>query len=287
MKRALFFVILLMPALLHAQELFVATEPASNMPANSLGIRVTSRFFKMEHERATGMRIEPELMWGISKKLMVHVVGLASNQMQPSIELEGGSIYAKYRFLSKDDVHSHFRMAAYVKGSLINNPFVPVTREQHAHKPYNNEELDLEGGASGVTGGIIATQLLHKLALSGTLGYNRFMNNTKDKLPDYFSANAVNYSLSAGYLLLPRSYRSYEQTNLNLYVEFLGKANTDAVGRSQYLDIAPAIQFIFNSVTRLDFSYRTQLFGDMSRNVFNTFTLRFEHNIFNISTKRK
>jgi hypothetical protein len=285
MKRALCFIALLLPGFLYAQELYVSTEPASNMPANSLGFRVTSRFFKMEHEGITGMRIEPELMWGISKRLMVHVVGLASNQMQSSIEPEGGSIYAKYRFLSKDELHSHFRMAAYVKGAIINNPFVPAMRE-HADKPYNNAELDLEGGASGVAGGIIATQLLHKLALSATLGYNRFMNNTKDNLPAYMSANAVNYSLSAGYLLLPHTYRSYEQTNLNLYVEFLGKANTDAVSRNQYLDIAPAIQFIFNSVTRLDLSYRTQLFGDMPRNVFNTFTVRFEHNIFNISKKR-
>lgn len=286
MKRSLFFIVLFLPVFLQAQELYVSTEPASNMPAKSFGFRVTNRFFKMEHEGVTGMRIEPELMWGISKKLMVHVTGLASNQMQPSIQLEGGSVYAKYRFLSNDDLHSHFRMAAYVKGSVINNPFVPVMREQTS-KPYDNQELDLEGGASGVSGGIIATQLLHKLAISATLGYNRFMNNTKDNLPDYMSANAVNYSLSAGYLLLPRRYRSYEQTNLNLYVEFLGKANTDAVSRNQYLDVAPAIQFIFNSATRLDFSYRTQLFGDMSRNVFNTFTLRFEHNIFNISTKRK
>lgn len=286
MKRSLFFIVLFLPVFLQAQELYVSTEPASNMPANSFGFRVTNRFFKMEHEGVTGMRIEPEVMWGISKKLMVHVTGLASNQMQPSIQLEGGSIYAKYRFLSKDDLHSHFRMAAYVKGSVINNPFVPVMREQTS-KPFDNQELDLEGGASGVSGGIIATQLLHKLAISATLGYNRFMNNTKDNLPDYMSANAVNYSLSAGYLLLPRRYRSYDQTNLNLYIEFLGKANTDAVSRNQYLDVAPAVQFIFNSATRLDFSYRTQLFGDMSRNVFNTFTLRFEHNIFNISTKRK
>jgi len=286
MKRTVFFIIFLMPVWLHAQELYVSTEPASNMPANSLGLRVTNRFFKMESEGVTGMRIEPELMWGISKKLMVHVAGLASNLMQPSIEWEGASIYAKYRFLSKDDVHSHFRMAAYVKGALINNPFVPAMRE-HNRKPYINQELDLEGGASGVACGLIATQLLHKLALSATLGYNRFMNNTKDNRPDDMPGNAVNYSLSAGYLLLPRTYRSYEQTNLNLYVELLGKANTDALSRSQYLDIAPAIQFIFNSVTRLDFSYRTQLFGDMTRNVFNTFTLRFEHNIFNISTKRK
>lgn len=286
MKRTVFFILFLMPAWLHAQELYVSTEPASNMPANSLGFRVTNRFFKMESEGVTGMRIEPEIMWGISKKLMVHVAGLASNQMQPSIEWEGASIYAKYRFLSIDDVHSHFRMAAYVKGAVINNPFIPAMRE-HNRKPYTNQELDLEGAASGVAGGLIATQLLHKLALSATLGYNRFLNNTKDNRPDDMPGNAVNYSLSAGYLLLPRTYRSYEQTNLNLYVEFLGKANTDALSRSQYLDIAPAIQFIFNSVTRLDFSYRTQLFGDMTRNVFNTFTLRFEHNIFNISTKRK
>ncbi|MBW8685158.1 transporter [Chitinophaga rhizophila] len=286
MKRFLCFIVLLLPVCVHAQELYVSTEPASNMPARSLGFRVTNRFFKMEHEGVTGMRIEPELMWGISKKLMVHVTGLASNQMQPSLRFEGGSIYAKYRFLSSDDLHSHFRMAAYVKGSVIDNPFVPAMREQ-ATKPFDNRELDLEGGASGVSGGIIATQLLHKLAVSATLGYNRFMNNTKDKLPAYMSANAVNYSLSAGYLLLPRSYRSYEQTNLNLYIELLGKANTDAVSRNHYMDVAPAIQFIFNSATRLDFSYRTQLFGGMSRNVFNTFTLRFEHNIFNISTKKK
>jgi hypothetical protein len=264
-----------------AQELYVSTEPASNMPANSLGIRVTSRFFKMEHEGVTGMRFEPEIMWGVNKRLMLHVAALASNQMQSSIEPEGASIYAKYRFLSKDELHSHFRMAAYVKGALINNPFYPQMVE-HSRKPYNNAELDLEGGASGFAGGVIATQLLHKLAISGTLGYNRFMNNTKNHLPDEMSANAVNYSLSAGYLLLPRTYRSFEQTNLNLYVELLGKSDTETA----YLDIAPAIQFIFNSVTRIDLAYRTQLAGNMPRNVFNTFTIRFEHNIFNVVKKK-
>jgi hypothetical protein len=266
-------ILLLLPLYAGAQELYVSTEPASNMPANSLGIRMTSRFFKLEQEQATGIRFEPELMWGVSKRLMVHVAAYASNQMQRSIEPEGGSIYAKYRFLSKDDLHTHFRMAAYVKGALINNPF---------YKEYN--ELDLEGGASGFTTGVIATQLIHKLAISGALGYNRYMNNTKDKLPADMSANAVNYSLSAGYLLLPRTYRSFEQTNLNLYVELLGKRDGDA---NQYMDIAPAIQFIFNSVTRIDLAYRTQLFGNMPRNVFNTFSIRFEHNIFNVIKKKR
>jgi hypothetical protein len=285
MKRILIGMFLLQSLYAGAQELYVSTEPASNMPAHAIGIRMTSRFFKMEHEGITGMRFEPEIMWGVSKKLMVHLTGLASNQMQSSIEPEGGSIYAKYRFLSKDELHSHFRMAAYVKGAVINNPFYPQMVE-HSRKPYDNAELDLEGGASGISGGIIATQLIHKLAVSGTLGYNRFMNNVKNNLPEEMSANAVNYSVSAGYLLLPRTYRSYEQTNLNLYVEFLGKANTDAVSRNHYIDIAPAIQFIFNSATRLDLAYRTQLLGNMPRNVFNTFTVRFEHNIFNAVKKK-
>lgn len=282
MKRSLIIAaaILAISRIAAAQELYVNTEPASNMPANSLGIRLTNKFFKMEHDGTTGMRFEPEVMWGVNKKLMVHAIGYASNMMQQSIRAEGGSIYAKYRFLSLDQQHAHFRMAAYVKGSVINNPYYPATHG--TKKPYNNKELDLEGATSGVSGGVIATQLLHKLALSTTLGYTRYMNNLKDNIPDEFSKNSVNYSLSAGYLVLPVKYKNFNQTNLNLYVELLGKTNTDAIGRGSYLDIAPAVQFIFNSTTRLDLSYRTELAGGMPRNSFNSFLIRFEHNIFNI-----
>lgn len=266
-----------------AQELYVNTEPASNMPANSLGIRLTNKFFNMEHSGDIGMRFEPEVMWGVNKRLMLHVLGYASNMMQSSIRAEGGSVYAKYRFLSLDQQHAHFRMAAYVRGSVIDNPYYPVMSDgTHAMRPYDNKELDLEGATSGVNGGIIATQLLHKLALSTTLGYSRYMNNVKDNIPEDFSKNSVNYSLSAGYLVLPVKYKSFQQTNLNLYLELLGKTNTDGVSRGSYLDVAPAIQFIFNSTTRLDLSYRTQLAGDMPRNTFNSFLIRFEHNIFNI-----
>lgn len=285
MKRFLITALVIMAGynIAAAQELYVNTEPASNMPANSLGIRLTNKFFDMKHSGDNGMRFEPEVMWGVNKKLMLHVLGYASNMMQPSVKLEGGGVYAKYRFLSLDQQHAHFRMAAYVRGSVINNPYYPVMPDgAHAMRPYNNKELDLEGATSGVNGGIIATQLLHKLALSTTLGYSRYMNNVKDNIPDEFSRNAVNYSLSAGYLVLPVKYKSFQQTNLNLYVELLGKTNTDAAGKGSYLDIAPAVQFIFNSTTRLDLSYRTQLTGSMERNSSNSFLIRVEHNIFNI-----
>lgn len=278
----LFAGLLLAGSRINAQELYVSSDPASNIAAHSLSIRLTNKFFRMEQERVTGIRFAPELMWGLNKKLMLRVTGYASNQMQPSIRPEGASVYAKYRFLSQDELHSHFRMAAYVKGAVIDNPYVPAAINGHSPAVYKNEDIDLEGMTSGVAGGVIATQLIHKLALSGTVGYNRFLNNTRNNLPDELSRNAVNYSLSAGYLLLPFKYKSYDQTNVNLYVEFLGKANTDRIGRGHYLDIAPAIQFIFNSTTRLDLSYRTQLAGDMQRNIFNTFLVRVEHNIFNL-----
>lgn len=270
-----------------AQELYVNTEPASNMPANSMGIRLTNKFFNMKFEGNTGMRFEPEVMFGISKNLMVHGIGYLSNNMQEDIRFEGGGIYAKYRFLSKDDLHSHFRMAAYAKGSLIDNPYYPVLNAGHDHngRNYENEELDLEGMTSGAGAGIIATQLVHKLAISGIVGYNRHMKNLKNELPSNVSRSMINYSLSAGFLLLPVKYKSYEQTNLNLYVEFLGKSNIDQYRAGYYVDVAPAIQFIFNSTTRLDLSYRTQLFGDMARNMDKSFLIRLEHNIFNLRNK--
>lgn len=271
----------------HAQELYVNAEPASNMAANSIGIRMTNKFFNMKHEGNSGFRFEPEVGYGFSKKLTVRAIGYVSNNMQANMRFEGGSLYAKYRFLSKDDVHSHFRMAAYVKGSLIDNPYYPVAGEDHDPnaKPYNNNELDLEGMSSGVTGGIIATKLIHKLAVSGTVGYNRFFKNLKDEMPLFFSRSMLNYTVSAGYLLLPVQYKSYEQTNLNLYVEFIGKSNLDFYRAGYYVDVAPAIQFIFNSTTRLDLAYRTQLAGDMVRNIDRSFLVRLEHNIFNAGKK--
>lgn len=269
-----------------AQELYVNTEPASNMPANSLGFRLGNKIFNMDHSGENGIRIEPEIMWGINKKLMVHLIGYGSNMMQPSFKFEGGGFYAKYRFLSNDQPHAHFRMAAYARGSLINNPFYPVMEPGTMFKrPYVNRELDLEGSNSGINGGIIATQLLHKLALSTTVGYTRYLNNIHDNIPYDFSRNSINYSLSAGLLVLPVKYKSFEQTNLNLYVEFLGKTNTDQVAKGSYIDVAPALQLIFNSTTRLDFSYRTQMAGNMPRNSFNSFLFRIEHNIFNVKKR--
>ncbi|MFX7792925.1 hypothetical protein ABTK00_21030, partial [Acinetobacter baumannii] len=74
---------------------------------------------------------------------------------------------------------------------------------------------------------------------------------------------AIDYSLSAGYLVLPKAYTSYKQTNLNLYLELLGQQLTDRKG--YFMDIAPAAQLIFNSSIKFNMGYRWQIAGNVNR----------------------
>ena len=278
---------------LSAQELYIYTEPASNMPTRSMGARLTNKLMPMQHHDDYSYRVEPEVMIGVNKKLMLHAAVYASNMFQKKLRFEGGSAYAKYRFLSLDDVHSHFRMAAFGKISLINNPPVITTRVQHTtgdgtvHEEkmqWYSDELDLDGNHSGWSGGLIATQLIHKLAVSGTASYaNRWKNIGHEKVAG-INNNAVNYSLSAGYLLLPRHYKNYDQVNVNLYLELLGSTGMDT--RGHYIDAAPGIQFIFNSISRLDIGWRKQLTGNMTRFNTSSWLLRYEYNFLNLFNRK-
>jgi len=245
-----------------AQELYVNTEPASNMAAKSLGIRLENQgYFKPDYKNRNIL----ELMYGVNKNLMVHGTAYLSDYYQKQQRFEGVSAYAKYRFYSVDSVQRHFRIAAFAKVASIKNP-AP------------NQEISLEGDNTGLQGGLVATQLLHKLALSGSVSYLRAFENRGGYQP--LNRNSIGYTISAGYLLFPKQYTNYEQTNVNLYAELLGKTNP---GQGQsYVDIAPAVQFIFNSVLRVDLSYRTPLTNRMVRNTQNMYLVRVEYNLFNL-----
>lgn len=53
-----------------AQELFVYTEPASNMPAHSVAVKQSAKFF--DQGAASSTRHATEIMLGASKNLMLH-----------------------------------------------------------------------------------------------------------------------------------------------------------------------------------------------------------------------
>ncbi|GGH12420.1 MULTISPECIES: hypothetical protein [Pedobacter] len=249
-----------------AQELYVFTEPASNMPTKSIGVRITNE--GMFNYPGYVSRTIPEVMIGFNKNLMMHTQAFLSD-MDGKYRLEGGSLYAKYRFLSLDETHSHFRASAFGRIST-------------SRRPTYTRDINLEGDNSGVQGGLIFTQLLHKLALSSTLGYaHAFENHDRQIAGMPQPKNMLSYSLSSGYLVLPVVYKDYKQPNFNVYLELLGK--TDPKSGQSYLDIAPAVQMILNSKTRIDLGYRFQAAGNMdNRYTKNMYLLRAEFNFFNV-----
>ena len=263
-----------------AQELYVYTEPASNMPAKSIGVRLTNEGV---FSPSFSNRSIAEVMIGMNKNLMFHVQGFLSD-MDGKYRAEGASFYLKYRFLSLDDAQSHFRAAAY-------------GRVSSSRREAKFEDINLEGDNSGWQGGVILTQLIHKLALSATLGYAQTFNKFDGRFYDLHGAlmpvttdkngnrNALNYSLSSGYLLLPFIYKNYNQPNFNLYFEVLGKTNP--VNGHSYVDFAPAVQLILNSKTRVDLGYRFQAAGNMEgRYLKNMYLARVEFNFFNALSKK-
>jgi hypothetical protein len=257
--------LLLMGSAAHSQELYVFSEPASNMPSKAIGIRLTN-----EGMLQSGFvnRTIPEVMIGFNKNLMGHAQAFFSD-MDGRYRLEGGSLYAKYRFLSNDDVRSHFRGAAFARVSI-------------SKRPTYTQDINLEGDNSGFQGGVIFTQLLHKLALSGSVSYMQaFRDDEKQHQMMDRPDQMIGYSLSSGYLLLPVVYKNYNQPNFNLYFEVLGKTNP-ANGRS-YVDFAPAIQMVLNSRTRIDAGYRFQVAGNIAdRYTKNMYLVRLELNLFNV-----
>lgn len=253
---------------LSAQELYVFTEPASNMPAKSISAKYNLRLQKGYHSGKTEQRHTPEVMFGLNKKWMLHIANSFSDMYSARVRWESAKIYAKYRFLSLDEVHKHFRMAAFAQASISrNNPFY--------------DELTLEGDQSGFQYGVIATQLVNKLAVSATLSNIQVLQQSRwnKDFPQQNPYQAIDYTLSAGYLLFPRSYTNYKQTNLNLYMEFLGQHTYDLV--HSYADLAPAIQLIFNSNAKLNIGYRFQLGSDMHRMARNSWQISFERTFLN------
>ena len=275
MKFSLLLILLLPAVFCCGQELFPFTEPASNMPAKSMSLKMGAMFGKGVHGSRFDQRYTPEVMFGLSKKWMVHGAVTFSNMYENFYYYESARLYAKYRFLSKDEVHKHFRMAAFATAAYSRN-----------HLQHN--ELNLMGDHSGVQAGLIATQLWNKLAVSATASIIEVLDEKRgDKtVPQQYAFESFNYSLSAGYLVFPVEYKDYDQTNLNIYAELLGGRNLDWEYEKYFLDLAPSIQLIFKSTGKLNLGYRFQLKSDIYRNMKNSWMISYEHIFLNALKKK-
>ncbi len=270
MKYVAIVTCLLLPGFSQAQELFTYTEPASNMAAKSIGIRLNTMVGR-DVDRNNMVGINPEIMFGISRKIMIHTNAYFSNNLRTSTAddfgYNGAGLSVKYRFFSVDEVHSHFRLAAFAKAAYSNMEIMQPA-------------INLNGNNTGYEAGLVATKLINKVAVSANAAYLRAFTNTGSKhvLADK-GKDVFEYALSLGKLMLPKEYTDYNQTNVNLMVEMLGQYNPGL--EAGYVDLAPSVQMIIKSRMRIDAGYRFPISDKLFRTTPRGFLVRFEYNIFN------
>jgi hypothetical protein len=262
-------------AALQAQELFVHTDPASNIPAHAITLMLQNKLMpRTVHANTAENRLKLQGRFGLSQNLQIGAGCTFSNMFsffnndQYNLRFESVNLQAKYRFLSNDEPQAHFRMAAFVNASFSNNELF-------------YDEISFDGDQSGVQMGVVATKLMRRFALSASAAYGRVATPLpKYYLVDPFYYNTFNYTLSAGLLVLPLHYKNYDQTNLNIYCELLGANTLDGnfTGKKKFhVDLAPAVQLIFKSRLKVDLAHRYQISGDMHRMFTNSWLLRLEY----------
>lgn len=269
MRLTIIALVLVVSSNVYSQELFIASEPASNMPKGSGGVRaaVESSFI----DDIVRMRSQFEVMYGLSKEIMLHGELYASTH-SGTYAFENAGVYAKYRFFTDDDFKYHFRMALYAK-ALIGS--------QKAVSPL----VGLDGASPGYGGGIISTLLLDHLAASVTLGaVTGIPDIENEEHIAYHDITNYNYSISAGYLVYPAEYVSYSDPNFNIYAEVLGKYGSynvvehDVVrpGSANEIVLSVGPQVILNSIARIDLAFKTTLLSNAPHRSPNAVYIKFE-----------
>tara|TARA_Y100000996_G_scaffold17299_1_gene12892 strand:+ start:584 stop:1417 length:834 start_codon:yes stop_codon:yes gene_type:complete len=255
----------------YSQELYINSEPASLIPKGTKVVRLSYSNIIIDESNSLGdvanaFLMTPSLAYGLSKKIMISTSFQFANRpyeqdLVPNFVFNGFKFYSKQRIYTTDKQKNHTRLSSFLKYSFHKDNFMK-----------SNIDLDLQD--KGFELGLIGTQLIKKLAISITSAYIR-ANDINDDSNNLISLSTFKNSLSAGYLLLPRKYKSYKQTNFNLYLEYLTNTimnKTFPVRYNRFLStLAPGLQFVILSRSRLDFSYKIRK-GDTENEFFIKFT---------------
>lgn len=323
MKNLLTITLLIFPFFIQGQELYNLTMPASTLPNGVLGVRVLNQSYNESnlYRQMTAVRV----MYGVTTKLTVICSGTVSDYHSKNLPydfilhnhtgigppayantpdkgvaypyiFDGLDVYAQYRFLSHDGQNTHFRMAAYGEAS-------------HVYIPSHLTEPDLMFHNSGIGTGVISTYLKAHFAATFTGGLimpKEFNGNSYDKFGGIYPVtikygNAVVYNLALGYLLYPTHYKTYRQTNINVYLEFIGKnygaatvtqqdgselyhisSNIPILKAGNYIDMDPGVQFIIRSNLRIDCSMAIKLINQSYVHNYALYTLAIQRYFYSV-----
>ena len=268
-RRIILILLFTLSALIsYSQELYIVTHPAANLSKNRLEFRnavMGYDNFKYYHSYFA-------LNYGLLGNLTIY------NDVYYSLDqgykfLGNYEFAARYRIKDFDKRNYHLR-TAYQTGVVIPVNAQPIVDGAVEYEIHPGHKVKFFNFINDITipsvdfhttdnytykNDLIVTNLSGKFAATGEMGFN--INFPKN---DFKFGNYFDWSLSFGYLVLPKVYKSYDDVNINLYWEnkayffyknkFLG---TDIANSGGFrLDTYLGVQSIFFSSLMLELSFK-------------------------------
>jgi hypothetical protein len=301
-----------------AQELFPYAEAASTLPKGVFSYRLSTEYYKdLQNHSKNWYAVRA--MYGVTKNFTAILTASGSNHhiknfpngyaayflnhhtrynSLNAFSFEGFHLYLKYRVVHLDGYKKHLRLAVYAEGS-------------NCRVAHDEAEPNLMGDNAGFGGGAIATALYHRAALSITAGYVKPIGYYDQKSDVTFtSGNLFLTNLSLGYLLFPKSYKSYNDLNMSIYAELiyrnyqkatlqqasnvfdvsnfnLGDPFTyQSLQKNQYCDLRTYFQWVFNAKSRIDIGVSWQLWQKSYVHFYPMMAINYQRYIFGKTGKR-
>jgi hypothetical protein len=268
-RRIILILLFTLSALIsYSQELYIVTHPAANLSKNRLEFRnavMGYDNFKYYHSYFA-------LNYGLLGNLTIY------NDVYYSLDqgykfLGNYEFAARYRIKDFDKRNYHLR-TAYQTGVVIPVNAQPIVDGAVEYEIHPGHKVKFFNFINDITipsvdfhttdnytykNDLIVTNLTGKFAATGEMGFN--INFPKN---DFKFGNYFDWSLSFGYLVLPKVYKSYDDVNINLYWEnkayyfyknkFLGTVIANSGGFR--LDTYLGVQTIFFSSLMLELSFK-------------------------------
>jgi hypothetical protein len=256
---------------LFSQELFIMSEAASS---ESKGRKLISLFLNGNSD-ILNYTSYLGLMYGVNGRLT------SMNYLYFSLNPDKGiigdaDIGMNYRFVSNDKKQFHFRTSVFTHVRIPTKGANTTDSVLFAHDVLENNHRQENFMPYA---GLAATLLEKKFAANLNLSFNFPIPKGDYRYGYYFMGG-----LAFGYLLLPRTYESYKDVNLNLYLESKGFYFTEnkinginiAGSGGKKAEVLLGGQLIFNSALLFELGY-IRSFADEN--------IRIQKNIFFTSVR--